>query len=186
LDKFSISPSAKFSTIRLEARIQLTPGTGLWPAFWMLPQDFKYGNWPNSGEIDIMESHTTMKSVYGTIHYGGSGDLWRYTSVTSPITPGFHIFRTDWSGKEIRWYVDDVSYGSVANSGKGSRRSGWYSAGATESSTAPFGAGDNFFLLLNMAVGGAYPGFPSPDSISQSMAGGSKQMLVDYVRVFGR
>jgi beta-glucanase (GH16 family) len=184
-DKFSISPSIKYPTIRVEARIQLPPGTGLWPAFWMLPQDSKYGIWPNSGEIDIMESHTAMNAVNGTIHYGGSGEAWRHTSVTTPLSPEFHVFRTDWSEKEIRWYVDDIMYGSVPNTGKGGRQ-GWYSAGADRSSTAPFGSGDNFFLLLNMAIGGVYPGSPSPDSVAQSMANGPKQMVVDYVRVMGR
>ncbi len=184
-DKFSISPSAKYSTIRVEARIQITPGIGLWPAFWMLPQNTKYGIWPNSGEIDIMESHTAMKNVNGTIHFGGSGDAWRHRSATTPLSPGFHVFRTDWSDKDIRWYVDDVMYGSIANTNKGSRR-GWYTLGADGSLTAPFGAGDNFFLLLNLAVGGKYPGSPSPESVSHSMADGPKQMLVDYVRVMGR
>ncbi|KAL4553474.1 hypothetical protein Ndes2526B_g03323 [Nannochloris sp. 'desiccata'] len=183
VNKFSISPSAKFSTIRVEARIQLTPGTGLWPAFWMLPQDSKYGIWPSSGEIDIMESHTAMLAVNGTIHYGGSGDQWRHTTVARSLSPGFHVFRVDWSEKEMRWYLDHMLYGTVANTGN---NKGWYSAGSSGSPTAPFGAGDNFYLLLNMAVGGAYPGFPSSDSIAQSMAEGPKQMVVDYVRVFGR
>ena len=182
VNKFSISPSAKYSTIRIEARIQLTPGTGLWPAFWMLPQDFKYGPWPNSGEIDVMESQTAMKAVNGTIHYGGSGDLHQYTSVSTSISPGFHVFRTDWSERDIKWYVDDNFYGAMANKG----HQGWFSSGAVGSQSAPFGAGDNFYLLLNMAVGGAYPGNPSADSVSQSMAAGSKQMIVDYVRVMGQ
>jgi hypothetical protein len=182
-NKFSVSPSAKFKTIRVEASIQLTPGTGLWPAFWMLPQDTKYGIWPSSGEIDIVESHTAMQAVNGTIHYGGSGDQWRHTSVTRSLSPGFHVFRIDWSEKEIRWYLDHMLYGTVANTG---RNKGWYSAGTSGSPWAPFGTGDNFYLLLNMAVGGAYPGFPSADSIAQSMAEGPKQMVVDYVRVFGR
>jgi len=182
VNKFNISPSATFKAIRVEARIQLTPGTGLWPAFWMLPQDTKYGIWPSSGEIDIMESHTAMQAVNGTIHFGGSGE-WRHTTLARSLSPGFHVFRIDWSETEIRWYLDGMLYGAVANEGL---NKGWYSAGASDSPWAPFGAGDNFYLLLNMAVGGAYPGFPSAESIAQSMAEGPKQMVVDYVRVFGR
>lgn len=183
--KFSISPSPQYSTIRIEARIQLTPGAGLWPAFWLLPQDQKYGTWPVSGELDIMETHTSMTGVNGTIHFGGEGERHRYITKSAKLTPGFHTYRVDWSEKEIRWYVDDKPYGVVTNR---EPRQGWFSASQKRmaASNAPFGAGDNFYLLLNMAVGGAYPGYPSPASVSKSLAGGPKQMVVDYVRVLGR
>ena len=183
--KFSISPSADYSTIRIEARIQLTPGVGLWPAFWLLPQDSKYGGWPTSGELDIMETHSAMTNLNGTIHFGGEGERHRYATKGTKISSGFHTYRVDWSEKEIRWYVDDKSYGVVTNR---EPRQGWFSASKNRmgASNAPFGAGDNFYLLLNMAVGGAFPGYPTDASVAKALSTGPKQMVVDYVRVLGR
>ena len=179
--KFSIAPSDKFSTVRIEARISLTPGLGLWPAFWMLPLDKRYGEWPASGEIDIMESHSRMNAVNGTLHFGGTGGAYRMISDTSPqITPGFHVYRVDWSAKEIRWFVDHKLFAQIPNTH-------WHTTGARSSGevAAPFG-NNKFYILLNMAVGGAYPGYPTPDSVAAALATGPKRMVVDYVRVYGR
>jgi beta-glucanase (GH16 family) len=157
---------------RFEIRAQLPSGQGLWPAIWMLPTDWVYGGWPASGEIDIMEllGHEPWK-VYGTIHYGGPGDH-QYTGVQYNLTAGlfsnsFHEFTIEWDADEIRWYVDDILYGT---------KNEWYSTGQTY--PAPFD--QRFHLLLNVAVGGNWPGSPDQSTLFP------QRMTVDYVRVFKR
>ena len=103
---------------RIEARIRL-PGTqGLWPAFWMLPQDDQYGGWAASGEMDIMEAVNLGgaggNTIHGTIHYGGSwpNNVFTGDSTVAPndATAEFHIYAIEWDANEIRWYVDGVLY----------------------------------------------------------------------------
>ena len=156
---------------RIEARIQLPQGQGIWPAFWMLPTDSPYGGWPTSGEIDIMEflGHDTDQS-HGTIHYGGgsighqfSGQPYTLPSGTFPET--YHTFAIEWEPQEIRWYVNDTHFAT---------RTGWSSAAAPY--PAPFD--QPFHLLLNVAVGGVWPGYPDETTVFP------QRMLVDYVRVF--
>ncbi|NNF40379.1 MAG: glycoside hydrolase family 16 protein, partial [Woeseiaceae bacterium] len=147
---------------RIEARMKLPGGQGLWPAFWMLAQDSPYGNWAASGEIDIMEAINLGAaggdSVFGTLHYGGefpnnvfSGDG---TSVGSDPTADFHNYAIEWDADEFRWYVDDELYAMQNN---------WYSdAGLTSSSGAyPAPFNQAFHILLNVAVGGNLPGSPN-------------------------
>ena len=157
---------------RMEARIRLPFGQGLWPAFWMLPTDWVYGGWAASGEIDIMElvGHEP-NIVHGTLHYGGpwpentySGD--GYT-INEPFANDFHTFAVEWEEGEIRWYVDDLHVQTQTS---------WYStAGAYP---APFN--QNFHILLNVAVGGNWPGAPDATTVFP------QQMIVDYVRVYQR
>ena len=105
---------------RIEARMRLPGGQGLWPAFWLLPQDNVYGSWAASGEIDVMEAVNIGASggntVYGTIHYGGmapanvfSGDEYL---VASDAATDFHDYALEWDTTEMRWYVDDVLFGT--------------------------------------------------------------------------
>lgn len=156
---------------RFEIRAKLPYGQGLWPAIWLLPTEWKYGGWPASGEIDIMEllGHETDK-VYGTIHYGGtppnnthSGGSYKLPSGT--FAGGFHVFRFDWEETEMRWYVDDKLYLTQKN---------WYSSAAAF--PAPFD--QLFHMILNVAVGGNWPGNPD---ISTTWP---QKMEVDYVRVY--
>ncbi|MBY5991024.1 family 16 glycosylhydrolase [Ferrimonas balearica] len=158
---------------RIEARIQLPAGQGLWPAFWMLPSEEVYGGWAASGEIDIMEAVNLGgrggNEVHGTLHYGGPWPDNRYSG--APHTPaesvvtGFRVYRVDWTQGEIRWYVDDVLYQTQTQ---------WHSTAAPY--PAPFD--QPFHLLLNLAVGGTWPGAPAPDTPFPA------QMRVDYVRVY--
>ncbi len=167
---------------RIEARIKLPAGQGIWPAFWMLASDSPYGGWPFSGEIDIMEylGHDTDR-VYGTIHYGGgtytpcranrggvqghcySGDHDDLASGT--FDQDFHTFAVEWEPREIRWLVDGEVY---------QRQSYWYSGSAGY--PAPFD--QPFHLLLNVAVGGQWPGYPDETTVFP------QTMEVDYVRVY--
>lgn len=158
---------------RMEARIKLPKGQGIWPAFWMLPTNSPYGGWAASGEIDIMESVNQMTSVHGTIHYGGGPP--NNTNTGGLITPavdvstGFHEYAVEWTADEIRWYFNDVQY-FVTNSNT------WFSDSAPSNNRAPFD--QPFHFLLNVAVGGNWPGSPN---------GGTpfpQTMEVDWVRVY--
>ena len=158
---------------RIEARIKLPPGQGLWPAFWLLAQDSPYGRWAASGEIDIVEAvnldGTGGNRIFGTIHYGGEFPAnlrseTRYTPSTD-VAGDFNTYALEWDATAIRWYVNDTLY-AVQNS--------W------SSTAAPFPApfNQNFYIIFNVAVGGRFPGPPS----------GATQlpvtMEVDWVRVY--
>ena len=158
---------------RIEARMRLPGGQGLWPAFWLLPQDNVYGSWAASGEIDVMEAVNIGASggntVYGTIHYGGmapanvfSGDEYL---VASDAATDFHDYALEWDTTEMRWYVDDVLFGT---------QNSWSTVSA--SFPAPFD--QSFYILLNVAVGGNFPGAPDSSTVFPVT------MEVDYVRVY--
>lgn len=148
---------------RFEVRAKLPYGKGLWPAIWMLPTDWEYGGWPMSGEIDIMEmlGHEINK-VYGTIHYGPAwpnnqkSGGW-YTLPTGNFCETYHTFVVIWTKTGFEWYVDGIKYYSVS---KGT----------------PFDK--RFHMLLNVAVGGNWPGSPDGFTIFP------QRMYVDYVRVY--
>jgi endo-1,4-beta-xylanase len=159
---------------RFEFRAKLPKGQGVWPAIWMMPTDDFYGTWAASGEIDIMEylGHQTNK-VYGTLHYGGEWPNNR-SSGTSYVLPSgdfsddFHLFRLEWEPGVMRWYVDDVLYQTQPPPQ-------WYTK-------VPFPApfDKRFHLIMNLAVGGNWPGYP--DSTTQF----PQRLEVDYVRVYQR
>ena len=185
--KFSISPSEQYRTIRVEARINLTSSEGIWPAFWMLPEEGakascsgcgKYGNWPASGEIDIMETHGQMDSVNGTLHFGGDKSH-AYTTFEVKSSPGFHVYGIEWQDDTMRWYMDGNQYGEAFRASH--MRPGWFTP---SSSTGPFDV--NFHILLNLAVGGSYTGLTQPDMISRALKSTTNVMEVDYVRVYGK
>lgn len=156
---------------RFEIRARLLQGQGLWPAIWMLPSDNAYGGWAASGEIDIMElvGHQPAR-VHGTLHYGGewpdneqSGDWYQ---LDSGIFAGdFHVFALEWEEGEIRWYVDGEHYQTQTD---------WYSTGGPY--PAPFDR--RFHLVMNVAVGGNWPGNPD---LSTPFP---QTMEVDWVRVY--
>lgn len=158
---------------RIEARIRLPGGQGLWPAFWLLPQDDVYGTWAASGEIDIMEAINLGaaggNAVHGTIHYGGSWPNNTFSGesviVSGNATTDFHTYAIEWDATEIRWYVDGIMYGM---------RNSWFSNGGTF--PAPFD--QPFYILLNVAVGGNWPGNPDSSTVLPVT------MEVDWVRVY--
>ncbi|MFZ9011891.1 MAG: Ig-like domain-containing protein, partial [Anaerohalosphaeraceae bacterium] len=162
---------------RMEARIQVPTGGGIWPAFWMMPTDEVYGGWAASGEIDIMETCNNTDYIGGTIHYGGNWPDNRYSGGNySPggmdFSDAFHVYTIEWDLDEIRWYVDDILYSTKTSSL-------WYSDSDPGNPRAPFD--QEFYFILNVAVGGNYTGCTSSGCISASFP---QQMLVDYVRVY--
>ncbi|MGW3097373.1 ricin-type beta-trefoil lectin domain protein [Streptomyces sp. NPDC001102] len=151
-----------------ESRIKVPRGQGVWPAFWMLGDDLGSAGWPNSGEIDIMENvGSEPGTVHGTIHgpgYSGSGGIGAaYTAPSGKsFADDFHVFGVDWSPSAIKWSVDGQVYETRTPADVGGNK--WV-------------YDHPFFLILNFAVGGDWPG--SPD------AGTSfpQTMTVDYVHV---
>lgn len=191
--KLAVSPSDQFSTVRIESSIKLPRGVGLWPAFWMLPEQGAredcmgcgaYGGWPASGEIDIMESSGNMSQISGTVFYGGEGAADQSSGYTGPALDAFQTFAVEWDAGQIRWYVDGVQYHSVdaaSKLGAMGQTGGWYSRNAP--GNAPFNV--PFYVVMNMAVGGLFPQ-ADPAAVIADLNLGPKQMQVDYVRICGR
>jgi beta-glucanase (GH16 family) len=155
---------------RFEASIKIPYGQGLWPAFWMLGEDIVKVDWPNCGEIDIMENIGKEPSViHGTIHgpgYSGARGIGAMYALPSKqrFADGFHLFAVEWEPETIRFLVDNELYETRTRSE--------LSAGTKWVFDHPF------FLLLNVAVGGDWPG--DPDTTTKF----PQTMQVDYVRVY--
>ena len=154
---------------RFEARIRLPRGQGVWPAFWMLGADIGTVGWPKSGEIDIMENIGKEPSiVHGTMHgpgYSGANGIGRaFTLSSGAFADDFHVFAVEWRQNSVSWYVDGSLYHEMTPSNIPSGTE-WVFA-------------HPFFVLLNLAVGGAWPGAPDATTTFP------QQMVVDYVRVY--
>lgn len=154
---------------RIEVRAKLPAGRGMWPAIWMLPTDAKYGGWPHSGEIDIMENVGYWPdSVLATVHTNAFNGM-KGTQKTKglnfkDLSTAFHVYSIEWDAIKIRFYVDEQLCNEFKNTGKG--KDEW-----------PFD--QRFHLLLNIAVGGNWGGAKGvDDSIFP------QKMVVDYVRVY--
>ena len=174
-----ISTQHKFSVCggRIEVRARCDPGKSLWPAIWMLPEDSVYGGWAKSGEIDIMEGWgSTSGKICGTIHFGGAWPDNRYLTNDYEFNGGdgtynWHTYSIEWERGEIRWYVDDVLY---------STQTDWSSEGF--SYPAPFD--QNFYIILNLAVGGHFDGIDGIYAEPATFADGDRNFDIDYVRVY--
>jgi len=160
----------------IEARAKVPSGAGLWPAFWMLGATFERdetnpidSNWPQAGEIDIMEYVGRAPNItYGTIHgtgYAGAGGLGKWNRQESPVADDWHTYAVQWDADGIRWFFDGQMYGELGREAVGDRE--WV-------------FDQPFFLLLNLALGGAFPG---PIGLDVQFP---KQFLVDHVRVYQR
>ncbi|MDX9881039.1 MAG: glycoside hydrolase family 16 protein [Prolixibacteraceae bacterium] len=156
---------------KVEVRAKLPSGNGTWPAIWMLPTENKYGNWPKSGEIDIME-HVGFNpdTVFSTVHTGKFNHMigtqvGKKTGLPTATTK-FHVYTTEWDENEIRSYVDGRHYFTFRNNGEGFEA--W-----------PFN--QPFHLILNLAIGG---GLGGQKGIDDSLF--PHTMEVDYVRVYQR
>ena len=162
----------KFSQVygRFEARIQIPRGQGIWPAFWMLGDDIDQKGWPGCGEIDIMENIGKEPGiVHGTIHgpgYSGGHGIGSPFSLPSGqnFADGFHTYAVEWGPDVIRFYVDDQLYATRTP--------------ADLPRDAKWVYDHPFFIILNLAVGGDWPG--NPDATTKL----PQTMLVDYVRVY--
>jgi beta-glucanase (GH16 family) len=159
---------------RFEARIQLPAGAGIWPAFWMLGANIAQAPWPACGEIDIMELSGREPAVsHGSLHgpgYSGGNPLTRSYRLPDGATfpADFHLFAVEWEEGAIRFYVDEQLFQTRTPADLAGQ------AGKTWVFDHPF------FLILNVAVGGTFPG-PPDDSTPFPQT-----MLVDYVRVYAR
>ncbi len=156
---------------RFEARIKIPFGQGIWPAFWLLGNDIGKIHWPGCGEIDIMENIGSEPStMHGTIHGPGySGD----NAIGSPyklsvgrFADDYHVYAVEWEQEQIRFYVDGTQYATRTPSDL--------------PANAAWVFNHPFFIILDLAVGGNWPG--DPDSSSTY----PQTMLVDYVRVYRR
>jgi beta-glucanase (GH16 family) len=154
---------------RYEARIKIPRGQGMWPAFWMLGADVGKAGWPRCGEIEIMENIGREPDVvHGTLHGPGySGDK----AIGKPqrldkgaYADDFHVYAVEWEPHEIRWYRDGILYHTARPA----------------TVTGDWVYEHPFFVILNLAVGGGWPG--NPDATTAF----PQQMLVDYVRVYKR
>jgi beta-glucanase (GH16 family) len=169
--RINTSDHFDFTYGHAEARIKVTGTQGLWPAFWMLGANFKTGTpWPASGEIDVMEHvGKVADSVYSTLHapaYNGAGGYGSpYTVAGSDFASAFHTYGVDWDSAHMTFYVDGNAFFTVDRD-------------VLETTRGPWVYDHPFYLILNNAVGGDWPGAPDATSVFP------QRMLVDYVRVY--
>lgn len=154
---------------RYEARIKVPRGQGIWPAFWLLGADIKTAGWPRCGEIDIMENiGKEPATVHGTLHGPGYSGEHAYGSPSTlergVFADGFHVFAVEWEPQRIRWYRDGILYHTAT----------------PERVKGDWVFEHPFFVILNLAVGGYWPGYPDATTALP------QRMLVDYVRVYRR
>ena len=164
-----------FTYGKVVARAKVPEGQGLWPAIWMMPQDESYyGQWPKCGEIDIMEVlGSDVKTAYGTLHYGEPHGEQQGTVVldNGSFADDFHEYSVEWEPGEMRWYIDGELYLTVND---------WFTAVQGEDEKpypAPFD--QPFFVQMNLAVGGTWPGDPDETTDFDKA-----EFEVDYVRVY--
>jgi len=156
---------------RFEARIKITHGEGMWPAFWMMGDNIETVNWPNCGEIDIMENigkepAVVHGSMHGPGYFGANGFSAAYSLPSGRFADDFHVYAVEWEANAVRFYVDNNLYET--------RTPADLPAGKTWAFDHPF------FILLNAAIGGDWPG--NPDNNTKF----PQDMLVDYVRVYAK
>lgn len=154
---------------RIDFRAKLPTGKGIWPAFWMLPQSTSLGNWPTSGEIDIMEMvGNEPNRTHGTLHYGpgpGSIQYSRNTSLPSgSLSDDFHVYSLEWKQDQIKWLLDGNVFATANKSD--------LAAGTVYPFNEPF------YFIINLAVGGNWPGNPDATTVFPQW------YIIDYVRVY--
>lgn len=152
---------------RFEARIKTPWGPGIWPALWLLGSEVETVGWPECGEIDIMELRGQQPNlIFGTVHgpgYSGGNSVSKSFGLeTSRFDIDFHLFAVEWGRNYIRFYVDDILYQEIK----------------PEDLSGNWVFNKPFFLILNVAVGGNYVGFPT------SQTPFPQSMVIDYVRVY--
>jgi beta-glucanase (GH16 family) len=157
----------EFTYGRVETRLKVPSGAGLWPAFWMLGTDIDTVGWPGSGEIDVMENVGRQpRLLYGTIHgpgYSGSDGFGGTLLMDQPLADDFHDFAVDWEPDRITWSVDSTTY---------------HVASPADVAPDRWAFDHRFFLILNLAVGGHFGGDVSTTTAFPS------ELVVDHVRVF--
>ncbi len=157
----------QFTYGRVEARMKLPLGQGIWPAFWMLGANDDSVTWPSCGEIDIMELQgQTPSRIYGSVHgpgYSGSKSITKpYNLINDRFDNGFHTFAVEWGSNYVKYFVDNVLYQTITNA---SVPGAWV-------------YDHPFYIILNLAVGGGYVGSPG------ATTNFPQTMQIDYVRVY--
>ncbi len=152
---------------RIDIRARVPEGQGIWPALWMMPQEEKFGGWPKSGEIDIMEllGHEPAK-LYSTVHFGpgpGSTNISRNTISPAALSNEFHVYSLVWEQDKLQFLLDNVVFSTVNKADLGGNN-------------YPFN--ESFYFIFNLAVGGNWPGSPNASTYFPQW------LAVDYVRVF--
>lgn len=147
---------------KIEARMKLPASKGIWPAFWMLGESITKDSWPKCGEIDIMEHVNTAPATNGTIHWDNNGHA-QYGGDTVCTVLNYHTYGIEWDTKAIKWTLDGKKF---------------WEANITNGINGTSEFHQPFFVLLNMAVGGSWPGNPDGTTVFPDT------MFVDYVRVY--
>jgi beta-glucanase (GH16 family) len=155
---------------KFEASIKLPIGQGIWPAFWLLGADIDAVNWPECGEIDIMEYRGQSPSIVsGAVHgpgYSGGAALYKEYVLGGSFNDDFHVFGVEWTEDRIVWYVDNKEFFNLSK--------------ASVTSRGRWVFDHKFFIILNVAVGGTFVGPPDETTVFP------QTMLVDWVRVYKR
>ncbi|MDB4917183.1 MAG: 1,3-beta-glucanase [Gemmatimonadetes bacterium] len=154
---------------RVEARIKLPAGQGLWPAFWLLGSNYPATPWPRSGELDVMENHgskpgATSSAIHGPGYSGETPFVHAYSLAHTSFADDFHLFAVEWDAAHVHFFVDNTLHYSMT-----ARDAARY---------GPWVFDQPFFIVLNLAVGGKFDGDVGSDAVLPAT------MLVDYVRVY--
>jgi beta-glucanase (GH16 family) len=154
---------------RIEARMKIPRGQGIWPAFWMLGNNIQTTPWPACGEIDVMENiGKEPATIHGTVHgpgYSGSHGVGGPDTLSSgAFADDYHVYAIEWDADQIKWFVDDTAYFTVT----------------AKDLPGEWVYDHPFFIILNVAVGGGWPGYPDDTTSFPQF------MYVDYVRVYHR
>jgi beta-glucanase (GH16 family) len=167
--RINTSKSLSFTYGHVEARIKVSGTQGLWPAFWLLGANFPTAGWPYCGEIDIMEHVGKVpNAVYSTIHaptYNGAGGLGSPYTIAGDFASDFHTYAVDWNASHLTFYVDGTAFFTLNKAD-------------VEAQHGPWVYDHPFYLILNNAVGGDWPGSPDATSVFP------QDMQIDYVRVY--
>ena len=165
------APKFWFTYGRVEWRAKLPLGTGMWPALWMMGTNIVNTPWPGCGEVDVVEDDGSPNFEQGSLHNGGTlSDVTTiFTNFVGGGVANFHVYDFDWTTNSMVWSVDGVPYET---------RTQWTSS---TGNPYPFPYNQPFFLLMNFALGGNYPGNPSDATVAASLP---NEIQVDYVRVF--
>jgi beta-glucanase (GH16 family) len=147
---------------KVDARIKLPVGQGLWPAFWMLGQNINQVGWPECGEIDIMEHINNENLLHGTLHWNNEKHVSSGATTQCDVTQ-YHNYTIEWDNEAVRWFLDGTIYHEV-------------SIKDSINSTAEFHK--PFYIILNLAIGGDWPKNPDETTVFPDT------MFVDYVRVY--
>ena len=148
---------------KVEARLKVPMGQGLWPAFWMLGENINVVSWPSCGEIDVMEHINNETLTHGTAHWNNGGHVYHGDSYNTGTPQDFHLYTIEWNAAKITWFVDSVMYHEMPIQN---------GINSTTEFHLPF------YLILNLAVGGNWPGYPDVNTPFPS------ELVVDYVRAY--